>query len=324
MASKTTQPPVALCSPSASNEPACWPEIQKMLEYVSQREAAVIARRWGLHEGAPKTLDEIGREFGVTRERIRQIEIQGLAKLREKMSGSPLAVTDGEQIIDIVDIRRSRVIPSSTNPREVPVLCPQCNKRRFLSDGVPYVGGRPRRYCSNACRRAAHTARAARRMPGRASKPVGTGRWRSFFIIGPVPQSGLGNSARMVVESCPHRTAGRRLMPHDGWQPVRRSATVRLKDEAGTDVRLVEKGLIPGEELALTLSAEETSEEATDESITARYIRGEIRIVTEQGRSQLPELPGIIDSGRYLLEPQYQRRHRWGRKRSNRGSLNRF
>jgi len=76
--------------------------------------------------------------------------------------------------------------------------------------------------------------------------------------------------------------------------------------------------LIPGEELVLVLAPAESSEEVTAESITARYVRGEIRIVTEQGRSQLPELPGSIDSGRYRLEPQYQRRRRWSKVKQSR------
>jgi hypothetical protein len=76
--------------------------------------------------------------------------------------------------------------------------------------------------------------------------------------------------------------------------------------------------LLPGEELQLTLVTAEPAEVPTEESITARYVSGEIRIVTEQGRTQLPELPGIIDSGRYKLEPEYQRRRRWSRTKQSR------
>ena len=76
--------------------------------------------------------------------------------------------------------------------------------------------------------------------------------------------------------------------------------------------------LLPGEELQLTLVTAEPTEVPTEESITARYVSGEIRIVTEQGRTQLPELPGIIDSGRYKLEPEYQRRRRWSRAKQSR------
>lgn len=58
-------------------------EIQRWLdEDFHPREAAVIRARFGLGDGRPKTLDEIGLEFGVTRERIRQIESKAISKLR--------------------------------------------------------------------------------------------------------------------------------------------------------------------------------------------------------------------------------------------------
>lgn len=56
--------------------------LREMLFTVTEREAQVIAMRFGLDGGRPKSLDEIGRVFGVTRERIRQIEAETLAKLR--------------------------------------------------------------------------------------------------------------------------------------------------------------------------------------------------------------------------------------------------
>ncbi len=56
--------------------------LQTMLRGLEEREAAVVKLRFGLVDGKPKTLDEIGREFGLTRERIRQIEVKTLAKLR--------------------------------------------------------------------------------------------------------------------------------------------------------------------------------------------------------------------------------------------------
>ena len=49
---------------------------------LSEREKKVIQLRFGLHDGMPRTLEEVGREFGVTRERIRQIESKTLSKLR--------------------------------------------------------------------------------------------------------------------------------------------------------------------------------------------------------------------------------------------------
>ena len=55
---------------------------RQVLETLSPREAGVIKMRYGLEDGQPKTLDDIGRVYGVTRERIRQIESKTMSKLR--------------------------------------------------------------------------------------------------------------------------------------------------------------------------------------------------------------------------------------------------
>ena len=57
-------------------------QLQSVLETLSEREAGVVSMRFGLTDGQPKTLDEIGKVYGVTRERIRQIEAKALRKLR--------------------------------------------------------------------------------------------------------------------------------------------------------------------------------------------------------------------------------------------------
>ncbi len=57
-------------------------ELSKVMDTLSEREAGVVGMRFGLTDGQPKTLDEIGRVFGVTRERIRQIESKTMSKLR--------------------------------------------------------------------------------------------------------------------------------------------------------------------------------------------------------------------------------------------------
>jgi RNA polymerase primary sigma factor len=57
--------------------------VHRALDGLEPREARVLALRFGLAEGRPHTLDEIGRDVGLTRERIRQIEKEALAKLRE-------------------------------------------------------------------------------------------------------------------------------------------------------------------------------------------------------------------------------------------------
>ena len=57
-------------------------QLRSVLESLSEREAGVVAMRFGLNDGQPKTLDEIGKVHGVTRERIRQIESKVMSKLR--------------------------------------------------------------------------------------------------------------------------------------------------------------------------------------------------------------------------------------------------
>ncbi len=57
-------------------------QLQSVLETLSEREAGVVRLRFGLTDGQPRTLDEIGQVYGVTRERIRQIESKTMSKLR--------------------------------------------------------------------------------------------------------------------------------------------------------------------------------------------------------------------------------------------------
>jgi RNA polymerase primary sigma factor len=57
-------------------------QLRRVLGSLSERERRVVELRFGLKDGHPRTLEEVGREFGVTRERIRQIESKTLSKLR--------------------------------------------------------------------------------------------------------------------------------------------------------------------------------------------------------------------------------------------------
>ena len=57
-------------------------QLNQVLDTLSEREAGVVSMRFGLTDGQPKTLDEIGKVYGVTRERIRQIESKTMSKLR--------------------------------------------------------------------------------------------------------------------------------------------------------------------------------------------------------------------------------------------------
>jgi len=65
-------------------------QLQSVLETLSEREAGVVRLRFGLTDGQPRTLDEIGQVYGVTRERIRQIESKTLAKLRHPIRSQKL------------------------------------------------------------------------------------------------------------------------------------------------------------------------------------------------------------------------------------------
>ena len=63
-------------------------QLHSVLDTLSEREAGVVSMRFGLTDGQPKTLDEIGKVYGVTRERIRQIESKTMSKLRRPGHGS--------------------------------------------------------------------------------------------------------------------------------------------------------------------------------------------------------------------------------------------
>ena len=57
-------------------------QLMEVLDTLTDREQKVLRLRFGLDDGRPRTLEEVGREFNVTRERIRQIEAKALRKLR--------------------------------------------------------------------------------------------------------------------------------------------------------------------------------------------------------------------------------------------------
>jgi RNA polymerase primary sigma factor len=67
----------------ATNRQLVKESIHEMLQYLSPRERKIIEMRFGLKDGVGHTLEEVGREFGVTRERIRQIEAKVLQKMKE-------------------------------------------------------------------------------------------------------------------------------------------------------------------------------------------------------------------------------------------------
>lgn len=80
----------AVVPPDAASFSMLQEQLTKVLDGLAERERKVIALRFGLEDGHPRTLEEVGREFGVTRERIRQIESKTLAKLRHPSRSSKL------------------------------------------------------------------------------------------------------------------------------------------------------------------------------------------------------------------------------------------
>ena len=80
----------AVVPPDAASFSMLQAQLGKVLDGLAERERKVISLRFGLEDGHPRTLEEVGREFGVTRERIRQIESKTLAKLRHPSRSSKL------------------------------------------------------------------------------------------------------------------------------------------------------------------------------------------------------------------------------------------
>ena len=72
----------AVAPPDAASDSMLREQLEQVLDSLADRERKVIKFRFGLEDGHPRTLEEVGKEFGVTRERIRQIESKTLAKLR--------------------------------------------------------------------------------------------------------------------------------------------------------------------------------------------------------------------------------------------------
>ncbi|HEY8481418.1 MAG TPA: RNA polymerase sigma factor [Spirillospora sp.] len=65
-------------------------QLRRTLDILSPREAKIMSMRFGLYDGTPRTLDEIGKAMGLTRERIRQLEKESLSKLRHPSNALPL------------------------------------------------------------------------------------------------------------------------------------------------------------------------------------------------------------------------------------------
>ena len=62
-------------------------KIKKIRTILSERELKILTLKWGLKDGQANTLETVGKEFGITRERVRQIEAKALHKLQDKLTG---------------------------------------------------------------------------------------------------------------------------------------------------------------------------------------------------------------------------------------------
>ena len=125
-----------------------------MLDTLSEREAGVVSMRFGLTDGQPKTLDEIGKVYGVTRERIRQIESKTMSKLRHPSRSQVLRdyldlIDNGDSgracpagVFAFPDQRRRRPSSAQTEAEEVVVPgCPDHPEESALSVRLPLALG---------------------------------------------------------------------------------------------------------------------------------------------------------------------------------------
>ena len=88
----------AMAPSDAASHQLLKEQVEDVLDSLTGRERRVLQLRFGLEDGRSRTLEEVGREFGVTRERIRQIEAKALRKLRHPSRARLLkAFTDSLQ-----------------------------------------------------------------------------------------------------------------------------------------------------------------------------------------------------------------------------------
>jgi DNA-binding CsgD family transcriptional regulator len=140
-------------------------QLREALDTLSDREAFVITMRFGLGDDQPKTLGEIGKALGLTRERVRQIESRSMSKLRHKTRSGPLQ--------EYLDIEHFQIQEDNElgGPAERGLI--HCEKHGWSEKPslpgptcaccacpveVPYTG-RPQKYCSNSCKQEAYRRR---------------------------------------------------------------------------------------------------------------------------------------------------------------------
>ena len=114
-------------------------ELRELLEVLDDRERKIILQRFGLDDGKPKTLEEVGKKFGVTRERIRQLQNIALAKLRRALSKkeTPIVRRDPIQFLKPVspDPARTRLFMAKATipPKATPHLILESSASEYLN-----------------------------------------------------------------------------------------------------------------------------------------------------------------------------------------------
>jgi RNA polymerase primary sigma factor len=88
--SDTLEDDRALAPSEAAAQAMLTAAVRSVLADLSERERKVVRLRFGLDDGQARTLEEVGKAFGVTRERVRQIESKSLAKLRQPLRSGQL------------------------------------------------------------------------------------------------------------------------------------------------------------------------------------------------------------------------------------------
>ena len=122
-------------------------ELSELLEVLDDRERKIIFQRFGLDGGKPKTLEEVGKKFGVTRERIRQLQNIALAKLRRALAKreKPIVRRDPIQFLKPVspDPTRTRLrVAKATIPPKATLHLASSTRFLEIIPRVPYgVGG---------------------------------------------------------------------------------------------------------------------------------------------------------------------------------------
>jgi RNA polymerase primary sigma factor len=89
LADPTTEAPFEAAAAAIERE-----DLRSLLDQLDQREREILSLRFGLRDDRPLTLDEVGRRFNLTRERIRQIEAKALTKLRHPCSAQHRRLVD--------------------------------------------------------------------------------------------------------------------------------------------------------------------------------------------------------------------------------------